>query len=197
MARPRADAHDVPTRTRILQAAHAAFAAQGYEAARLADVAAAAGIRRPSLLYHFGSKDELYAQVVRDAFAALRDALAAAIDAPGPFRARVEALVAAYLRFLDADPHFAPLLLRELVDGQGPGRELVRAHVVPLLDLLEAFLEGEGRGALRPGLPARAAVLQIATAALVRSSAGPLREPLWGSDPPERELALKLLLTDG
>ena len=74
MGRPLASAAATATPERLLDAAEQCFA-QGYDAARLEDIAAAAGIRRPSLLYHFASKDDLYAAVVRRTFARLGAAL--------------------------------------------------------------------------------------------------------------------------
>ncbi len=196
MSRPRLDPEAVPTPTRILDAAEAAFAREGFASTRLADVSGAAGIRRPSLLYHFPSKERLYAAVVERAFARLGEALQAGMSHGDTFEARFEATVLAYLTFLREDAHFAPLLLREMLDGRGPGRRLVLSGVVPLLDAVEAFVSTSG-ARLRPGVPLRAAVLQTATGALVRAAAGPLELPLWGpgSDPAPR-LARLLLLED-
>lgn len=52
------------TAERILDAAEALFAERGFAGTRLRDVAAAAGLRTPSLYNHFESKDELYAAVL-------------------------------------------------------------------------------------------------------------------------------------
>ena len=51
---------------RILEAARGEFAQHGY-AARLQDIAERAGLTHPTLLYHFGSKERLYAAVIEDA----------------------------------------------------------------------------------------------------------------------------------
>ena len=75
MGRPPASRFEIDTPTRILDAAEHAFAIAGLAGARLADIAGAAGIRRPSLLYHFSSKERLYGAVVERAFAVLTDTL--------------------------------------------------------------------------------------------------------------------------
>jgi AcrR family transcriptional regulator len=193
MGRPKTDPTIEPTRERILAAAERSFAESGYEA-KLADIGEAAGIRRPSLLYHFASKEVLFSAVVERAFTRLGSALELRMHVEGSFRDRIDALVNAYLEFLRGHPHFAPLLLREILDGRGPGRELILARAVPLLDALEAFLRGSGSGQLRADISPRAAVLQLATSALVREASGSLKQPLWGEGEHIPALARALLL---
>lgn len=193
MARPIATAAP-PTAERILEAAERAFAIGGYEGARLADIALEVGIRRPSLLHHYPTKDALYEAVVRRSFARLGAALAGALEAEGTFAERLEGLVRAYVGFVLARPSFAPLVLREAIDDRGPGRELLLREVAPLLDAVEAFVR---RSRARRGVPARAAILQLAVTPLVRASLGAVGSRLWGPRDETLKLARALLLPEG
>jgi len=197
VGRPVATAHATATPERILDAARAEFAAAGFAEAKLADIAARAGITRPSLLYHFATKEELYRAAVEQCFGQLAQALMQTMAQPAPFADRLRATMDRYLEFVEGEPDVARIVLRELLDGAGPGADILLNQVAPLVDLVERFVRLQGQGIVRAGIPVRAAILQIATDALVRAAAGELRIPLWGSGDHSRELAERLLLEDG
>ncbi|HLW88519.1 MAG TPA: helix-turn-helix domain-containing protein [Terriglobales bacterium] len=62
-ARPRSEGK----RARIIDAAMRHFAEQGYDAARVGDLAAMLGIAKGSIFQHFGSKDGLFFEVYKKA----------------------------------------------------------------------------------------------------------------------------------
>lgn len=62
-SRPRSEGK----RTRIIDAAMRHFAEQGYDAARVGDLAAMLGIAKGSIFQHFGSKDGLFFEVYKKA----------------------------------------------------------------------------------------------------------------------------------
>ena len=177
-------------------AAELAFATVGYGAAKLADIANRAGIRRPSLLYHFGTKEALYERTVARCFERLSAALTETMSAEGEFVQRIDRTVARYVEFLDAEPQLARIVLRELLDENGPGRPILLRQLAPLLDTVERFIEVHGEGQVPPELPVRAVVMQIGSGALLRAAAGSLRDPLWGAVDHSRDLARRLLLRD-
>lgn len=178
MGRPKRAPNAVSTEERILAAAEAHFAKHGFEAARLEDIADAAGVRRPSLLYHFASKEALYAETVHRVFAGLRDALVEAMSGTGSFEERLDRTVDGYVGFLLAHPDLARIFLREVLHGRGPGRALVEQEVAPLFDLVERFLRGAGP-ARRERLDARAAILLVVGGAVLYAVAGNLRGALY------------------
>jgi AcrR family transcriptional regulator len=69
-------------RRTILGAALSVFAARGYEAARLDDVAAAAGVAKGTLYLYFKDKEALFEELVRGAVTPIIDAVSAAALQP-------------------------------------------------------------------------------------------------------------------
>jgi AcrR family transcriptional regulator len=180
VGRPPASSVVTATPERILDAARAEFAAVGFAQAKLADIAGRAGITRPSLLYHFGSKEELYRAVVQSCFGRLALALTEAMTANTGFLERLRATHASYAAFMTGEPEVARIVLRELLDGTGPGAEILMTQIVPVVAQVERFVLAEGRRFVPTGVPVRAAIMQLATDVAVRAAAGPLRIPLWG-----------------
>ncbi len=191
MGRPKAKAGQAETSLRLLDAAVAAFGGHSFGAVKLADIAKEAGITRPSLLYHYKSKQLLYSAVVRRVFSDLGQALTDTMARPADFVARVEAIFTRFSAFLRGRPHAARIVMREVLDEQGPGRQLLLEAGVPVLEMVEEFMRREGENYLRPGLPLREALLQVVTAGIVRVAAGPLEAALWGEE--DQTLALARL----
>ena len=63
----------IDTRDRVLQVAQALFAERGYRGTSLRDIARRIGVKAPSLLHHFPSKQQLYLAVLDRMFESLED----------------------------------------------------------------------------------------------------------------------------
>lgn len=198
MARPRTETIDIATPQRVLDAAIIEFATHGFSSTTLADIATRAGLRRSSLLYHFDSKERLHGAVVERTFARLGEALSVPMTAGVPFAEALEALVRTYLTFLSTHPLEARIIAREMLEQEGPGQDLLRLTIAPLLAAVVAFVQTAGHGQLREGLPVAAAVQQVVMDGLMQSATGPLRELLWGLPSADRSwwLCKTLFLKD-
>jgi len=134
------------TRERILDAAFRVASEVGIHRTSVARIAAEAGVAVGNLHYHFGSRDELLAEVMRWVLDALLQEMLDAMPEEGDFLAREEASMRAYLAYVHRHP--ATIRLAEEVRLYMP--ELYRRGTAMWLELLrEALCEAEARGEIR------------------------------------------------
>jgi AcrR family transcriptional regulator len=132
----------VDTRSRILDAALASFGTRGYEATSLDQVASTLGLRKQTILHHFGSKDRLLDAVVDRTADDLADLLERALEKAGPGFDRVEALVRAVFRLSAQRPEVLGLLREVSRPGSVTATRLAEA-MAPLVERARSFLATE------------------------------------------------------
>ena len=89
---PPPDPDDLRTRERLLRAAVNVFDRKGYAAASTREIVERAGVTKPALYYHFGSKEGLLVEVLHEGARRFADAMARAVERPGTTRERLVAL---------------------------------------------------------------------------------------------------------
>jgi AcrR family transcriptional regulator len=114
-------------RATIVEAAGRLFGERGYDATRLDDIAAAAGVTKPILYRHFDTKRALYLALLerhRDDLASF----AAMIDAEeGTRDERLRAVLELWLTYVEAHSYAWRMLFRDT--GGGPDVEAFRLEV--------------------------------------------------------------------
>jgi AcrR family transcriptional regulator len=131
------------TRTRLLEAAMDCFAERGFAGTTTRLICGRAGVNLALLSYHWGSKEALWAQVLR----VLNDRLVAmAVKAvcPAPeLGAGVAAFLATVARDLLADPRPMRVMAWAQMQPDGFDREVVEAAYAPVVKAGVAYLEAE------------------------------------------------------
>lgn len=146
------------TRAALIAAAHAAFAADGFDGATGARIAADAGVSEPTIANRFGSKSGLLAAVIGDYYDDLLEAMEEVLDMPGGPQARLRAFAQWWLR--TNDRHY-PLLrvFSERGRRPDPDDDVVLAFRAGNRRVTRAFDRMIGElahlGALREDLPPR------------------------------------------
>lgn len=131
------------TRELILAEARKCFAENGYEGTSLNDIAAGVGIRRPSLLHHFASKEALYSEVFEQLLSDWIERLASAIAAPEIGQRKMELVIEAGFDLFADNPDYVRLMRREAIDsGAHLGVDLA-AVLRPMFDQAVAFFRRE------------------------------------------------------
>jgi AcrR family transcriptional regulator len=165
-------------RTRILAEATRLFAAQGVEGTALQEIADAVGVAKPSLLYHFPSKEALHRSVLESLLSRWNEIVPHLLKAVA--RAdRFDAILDATIDFFAADLDRARLLLREAIDRPVEMRELLATHMRPWLGVIaESITKAQADGSMRHDVDAEAYVLQMIHLIIGTFTTGVTLQPL-------------------
>src|SRR3954447_4937080 len=169
--------------SRILEAARGEVARHGFPGARLQDIAERAGLTHPTLLYHFGSKERLYAAVIEQAMEDWAAVTSLAVAQAPPGFERVAALVDTGLEFFAGHHDFVVIWRREAIEGGGRLEAAMVEHLRPFFDRAVAFLRREvAAGRLREHDPVELMQLVYGAVMTYFSDAG-FRARLLDKDP--------------
>jgi len=145
----------IDTRDRVLQVAQALFAERGYQGSSLRDIAKRIGIKAPSLLHHFPSKQQLYLAVLDKMFESLEDAANALAIGRESRQERMRQAVGDAVDFIASHPDFVRIMWKEMADESGVGRPVLKRRLPPLFSTAVDFIfrgqrDGEFRSEVDP-----------------------------------------------
>ncbi|MBY9068154.1 TetR family transcriptional regulator [Hyphomonas sp. WL0036] len=169
----------------ILKSAVQIFARSGYEGASLMDIAAEAGTRHPLLLYHFGSKEELWRRTMAHIFDELKGHYAAVAELSRGLSAldQLKMFIRAFVQFSARHPERVILILVEMRQESERLQWLTEEYLVVLLGQLNELIDRvEAEGQLKPIPRHHLAYILIGSVATL-FMVGPMVKRVYDVDP--------------
>lgn len=111
----------VQRRAQLIEVARGMFALRGLDGATIEDIAAAAGVSKPVVYEHFGSKEALYTEVVDAEFNRLLAVITDALGADAGPRILIERAAYALLDYIEAHTDGFRILVRDAPPSQPEG----------------------------------------------------------------------------
>ena len=160
-------ADSMPMRERILAVATEMLAQRGYEGTSLQKIADQVGLKKPSLLHHFPSKDALRQAVLEHLFIGWAEVLPQILQRTADGQDRFSLTMDATMKFFAQDRNRARLIVREILDNPDGLAQRLSASLAPWLKGFTASLtKGKRVGVVRPDLDPEAYVAHTAALAL-------------------------------
>ena len=143
------------TRERVLSVAKGLFAEHGYRGTSLRDIARRIGIKAPSLLHHFPSKEQLYVAVLDRIFEGMEEAAQRELSGRDGYQQACRVVIAGAIDYIAASPDSMRIIWHEMTEESGVGRQLLKRRVPPLFAMGVNFIfrgqrEGEFREEVDP-----------------------------------------------
>ncbi len=155
-------------RDTILLEATRLMARRGFDGTSLQAVADAVGVRKPSVLYHFSSKEELRKAVLDQLLSRWNDILPKLLMASTlTGLAKFDGVMRELMSFFADDPDRARLLVRELLDRPQGMKASLEGYARPWVEVVAGYIrKGQESGQIRTTVDPEAYILHVASMSL-------------------------------
>lgn len=164
------------TERAILDAARYLFARHGYRGASVREITRRARANLGAVTYHFGSKENLYLEIVRRHRESLRGVLDDLVATDRPPLERIDTVLRGAFDYLRVNPEIAQILLQELSLGRAlpePMRAIMQLNVQTVAGLIR---EGQRDGTVVAGDPVLLALNVLAHPFYFAVASKPIRD---------------------
>lgn len=171
------------SRARILKAATEIFAQKGPEGSRVDEIAEKAGINKRMLYHYFGSKEDLYVEVLRTNYHKIFALGKKAFILGDNPKENVTRAVRAYFYFLAENEEFVRLTSWEaLSGGRFIGKVIPQFFDLVELEFGDIIRHGIQRKFISPDTDIRQVLLSVQALCLAYFNRRELVQPLWQED---------------
>jgi len=142
------------TARKILIAARALFAENGYNATHVDEIARRAGVNKATIYYQIGDKDTLYAHVIHQVIGNIAQIVASAVAEKSDPVEKLAAYINNMADAVDKNPEIPPIMMREIASGGAHLPRVVVEDISSILSILIGILEeGKKKGVFAETVP--------------------------------------------
>lgn len=179
------------TEQRIFEAARDVFHEQGYDGARMQEIAERAGINKAMLHYYFRSKDKLFEAVFRVSALKVIPRVIDIVRGEMTIEQKLTAVVEAYIDLLRSNPHLPGFVIQELRRNPTGLRKFIGGQARGAFEQLAKDVdEAAGRGEIRRIAPEHL-LSNVIALCVFPFIARPMLETVTGMDAPQFDAFLE------
>ena len=142
------------TAKKILMAARAVFAENGYNGSHVDEIARRAGVNKATLYYQIGDKDTLYANVIHQVLGNTAQGIAEAVAKAEHPEEKLKAYIHYIANTVDKNPELPPIMMREIASDGATMPKLVIKDIASVLTILIGILDqGKKEGVFTQTIP--------------------------------------------
>jgi TetR/AcrR family transcriptional regulator len=142
------------TAEKILKAARAVFAENGYNGSHVDEIAERAGVNKATLYYQIGDKDTLYANVIHQVLGNTAKNIAGAVAKADNPEEKLKAYIHYIANTVDKNPELPPIMMREFASGGQTLPQVVVEDIASVLKVLIGILDqGKKKGIFTNTIP--------------------------------------------
>ncbi len=129
------------TADKILKAARAVFAENGYNGAHVDEIARRAGVNKATLYYQIGDKDTLYANVIHQVLGNTAQNIAASVAKVDHPEEKLKTYIMYIADAIDKNPEWPPIMMREIAADGAHLPRVVTEDIVAVLTILFGIVD--------------------------------------------------------
>ena len=164
------------TAGKILKAARAVFAENGYNGTHVNEIAKRAGVNKATLYYQIGDKDTLYANVIHQVLGNTAQNIAASVAKVDHPEEKLKAYIAYIADAIDKNPEWPPIMMREIAANGAHLPRVVIEDIVAVLTILIGILDEGVRKRIFIEVPPFLVHMMIVGTILFYKKAQPIKE---------------------
>jgi TetR/AcrR family transcriptional regulator len=167
-------------RDQVVAAATRLFAARGFDATPLQDIADAVGVSKPAVLHHFPTKEHIRRGVLDSILTHWRDELPRLLLAATASDERFDSVLDEVYRFFAKSPERARFIVREAMDRPAQARDMLRS-IAPILRGIAGYIR-TGLGDREADIDPDAYVLHVMQMVIGAAAVAEVTTAMLGSD---------------